>query len=302
MFLANCLGQPPRSELFRNNGDLTFSEVAEESGFHMIRDGEYSANSSGHRGISFGDYDNDGDLDIFGVNSGVYFNWQYHPHNLYENNGDGTYTEIGMDAGTPEWEFGGWGSSFEDFDNDGDADIFVAGSYSVGLGLSADDYAPPSPGYLLINNGDKTFSSAETFDLTDHLVSGVSSGDYDNDGHVDLVIVTTKHKGGDGRPVLLHNNGSENAWITVKTTGTTSNRDGIGAHVTVKAGDLLHTKEVRAGSGFLGANSLWQTFGLGDREGPVDITVRWPSGLVETFLAQETRQKVTLTEGTGRPG
>ena len=128
--------------------------------------------------------------------------------------------------------------------------------------------------------------------------SGAATGDYDNDGYVDLVVVTSKSQGEGGTPMLLHNRSSENAWITVRTVGVESNRGGIGALVTVHAGSETFVQERSAGSG-LSTNSPWLTFGLGDRNGPIDIEVRWPSGLVEMFEDQAIKQIVTLTEGTG---
>lgn len=98
--------------------------------------------------------------------------------------------------------------------------------------------------------------------------------------------------------MLLRNRGGENAWITVRTVGVESNRDGVGAFVTVRAGGESYVQEVSAGAG-LSSNSPWLTFGLASHEGPVDIEVRWPSGLVEVFEDQVIRQTVTLTEGRG---
>ena len=91
---------------------------------------------------------------------------------------------------------------------------------------------------------------------------------------------------------------AKNAWITVRTVGVESNRDGVGALVRVHADDNAYVQEVSAGSG-LSTNSPWLTFGLGDTDVPVDIEVRWPSGLVEVYKDQALRQIVTLTEGTG---
>ena len=120
----------------------------------------------------------------------------------------------------------------------------------------------------------------------------------------DLVVVTSKARGEGGEPMLLHNRGGENAWITVRTVGVDSNRGGIGALVKVQADDSIYVQEVSAGSG-PSTNSPWLTFGLGDHTSSVDIEVRWPSGLVEVFKNQVPRQTVTVTEGTGtvvKPG
>ena len=150
---------------------------------------------------------------------------------MFENNGDETYTAVG------EQELGlvirGLGAdqavSFADFDNDGYPDVFYINVL--------EDSSPV--GMLRINRSDGTFS--EAIEYTVILPSGAATGDYDNDGFVDLVVVTSKSQGESGEPLLLHNRGGENAWITVRTVGVESNRGGIGALVTVHAGGRRHT-------------------------------------------------------------
>ena len=283
IFIANCFFALVRTELLRNNGDGTFTEAGFEAGLVFSRSGhplDYDRDS--RTALAFGDYDLDGDLDVFAPGQT--------DKPMFENNGDGTYTAIG------EQELGlvirGLGAdkavSFADFDNDGYLDVFYV------------DYPHPqdaSPlGMLRMNSGDGTFAEAAEYPVP--FSSGAATGDYDNDGYVDLVVVTSKSQGEGGTPMLLHNRSSENAWITVRTVGVESNRGGIGALVTVHAGSETFVQERSAGSG-LSTNSPWLTFGLGDRNGPIDIEVRWPSGLVEMFEDQDVRQTVTLTEGTG---
>ena len=209
---------------------------------------------------------------------------------MFKNNGNGTYTAIvGKELGFDRGDLFGIhsvGASFADFDNDGYHDAFYV--------VVQEDRS--GNGSLFMNDGSKNFSKAAEYPL--RRASGVATGDYDNDGFVDLVVVTTKGRGEGGRPLLLRNRGGENAWITVNTVGVESNRNGIGAVVRVKAGDNMYVQEVSAGSG-LSTNSPWLTFGLGSREMPVDIEVRWPSGLVELFEDQSVREVVILTEGTG---
>jgi len=137
-----------------------------------------------------------------------------------------------------------------------------------------------------------------SFGLENKYTSGVSVADFDNDGFPDLVIVTSTVLE-PGKPVLLQNVGNTNNWITVKTVGTRSNRDGVGARVNVIADDFVQMQEVRAGSSVMSMESPWLTFGLGDRQ-QVDIEVKWPSGLVERFSGQTAKQTVTLVEGTAK--
>ena len=283
IFVANCLFVDVRTELLRNNGDGTFTDVAVDAGLAILTSGhplEYARDS--RTALSFGDYDLDGDLDVFASGE---IGWP-----LFENDGEGTYTaiderELGLAISGDMGLGGHLAASFADFDNNGYPDVFYA--------FVQEDSAE---GVLRMNNGDKTFIEGMQYSVINP--GGAAIADYDNDGFVDLVVVTARVRGESGEPLLLHNRGGDNAWITVRTVGVESNRDGIGALVKVSAGDDLYVQEVSAGSG-LSTNSPWLTFGLGSRELPVDIEVRWPSGLVEMFENQTQRQVVTLTEGTG---
>ena len=113
------------------------------------------------------------------------------------------------------------------------------------------------------------------------------------------MVVTSKSQGVGGAPILLRNRGGDNGWVTIRLIGTESNRDGVGARVTVTAGSLSILKEVQSGFAFLSTQSPWLTFGLGAHGGSVDVEVKWPSGLTEVFENQAVRRIVTLTEGTG---
>ena len=88
----------------------------------------------------------------------------------------------------------------------------------------------------------------------------------------------------------MRNRGGDSSWITVRLVGTESNRDGVGARVTVTAGNLSLLTETRSGFAFLSTQSPWPTFGLGGHDGPVDVRVEWPSGLTEVFGGQSADQ------------
>ncbi|MCY4527578.1 MAG: CRTAC1 family protein [Chloroflexi bacterium] len=282
IFIANCFFQGVRTELLRNNGDGTFTDVAFETGLAFSPSGhpqDYDDDS--RMALAIGDYDLDGDLDIFAPGRT--------DKPMFENNGDGTYTAIEERvSGLVSGEFGAsLAVSLADFDNDRYPDAFYI-----------DVLENSSPlGTLRVNRADGSFSEPVVFEVI--FPGGAATGDYDNDGFVDLVVITSKSSSASGEPLLLHNRGGENAWITVRTVGIESNRDGVGALVTAHAGEHALIQEVSAGSG-LSTNSPWLTFGLGSHEEPVDIEVRWPSGLVEMFESQAIKQTVTLTEGTGR--
>ena len=281
IFIANCFFALVRTELLRNNGDGTFTGVAFDVGLVLSPSGhplDYDRDS--RMALAFGDYDLDGDLDVFAPGQT--------DKPMFKNNGDGTYTAIGeQELGLVSGELGAsLAVSFTDFDNDRYPDAFYI-----------DVLENSSPlGTLRVNRADGSFAEAAEYLVV--FPGGAATGDYDNDGFVDLVVVTSKSSSASGEPLLLHNRGGENAWITVRTVGVESNRGGVGAFVTVHAGGEAYVQEVSAGSG-LSTNSPWLTFGLGDHEGPVEIEVRWPSGLVEMFEDQAVRQTVTLTEGSG---
>ncbi len=285
IFIANCFFSGVRFELLRNNHDLTFTDVSFDSGLAFSPSGarpDYDRDS--RTALAFGDFDLDGDLDILAPGQT--------DKPIYENNGDGTYMAIGREgedqASGRLGDIGvGLGVSFADFDNDGYLDVFNVTTNRGDI-----------PGVVYMNNGNKAFTEAASYPLTIQSPSGVATGDYDNDGFADVLTLAARVRDQGGDPLLLHNRGGDNAWITIKTAGTTSNRDGIGAKVTVHANWATYVQEVRAGSG-LTSNSPWLTFGLAQHDGPVDIDITWPSGLTEVFEGQPIRQIVTLTEGTG---
>ena len=292
LFVVNCndvFFKPVPIELFRNNGDLTFTDVAREAGLRRV---------GAWMGITFGDYDNDGDMDFFVTNAGV--SVPLGSHALYRNNGNGTFTFVSFRTGVARWEWG-WGCSFADFDNDGYLDLFFAGSFPpppleiVGSGIG-------NPGRLFMNIRGRTFKEIGSelgFNLSDQFTSGVAVGDFDSNGFADIVVGVNTFEDQIGRTKLFQNIGNDNSWLTIKTVGTVSNHDGIGARVKVAVGDHTQTKDVHAGSSFLSMDSPWLTFGLAEHERVDMIEITWPLGLVERFLDVPARQVITLVEGEG---
>ena len=293
LFVFSCDETPP--QLLRHNGDMTFTDVAFSAGVAVPRaEGIQIANARAATRVLFADYDLDQDLDIMALSYGSLVSGEIYQHLFLENNGDGTYTNKADKVGIRKLEFG-WGATLADFDNDSYPDIYYVGQFPIepfdGLGGNL--------GTLYLNSQSGTFVEEETHGFDDIFASGIATGDYNNDGYPDVVVVTAKSRGVGGAPILMRNRGGDNGWITVRLIGTRSNRDGVGARITISAGNLSLLKEVSSGFAFLSTESLWPSFGLGGHDGPVDIKVQWPSGLTEVFRNHPIRQTAILTEGKG---
>ena len=263
--------------LYHNNGDGTFEDVTEASGLQ---------GSTGH-GIDAGDYDGDGDLDLFVTDTGA--------NHLWRNEGNGAFTDATAAAGVSGPGGVTWGTAFFDFDLDGDVDIFVgAGDWTTyGYAGERETYGTNR---LYRNNGDGTFT-----DVTDKsglglmsITRGVALADYDTDGDLDVFVTCS-----DDSDYLYRNevaNSLGNSWLKIRLQGTESNTFGIGARVTVKAGDLKLTEQLFAGGSFLSMDAPELHFGLGDNAAVAEIEVRWPSGTIQIIREVEANQTLTITE------
>ena len=244
------------SQLFWNNGDGTFTDGTLAAGVGTDKSG---------MGSALGDYDRDGDLDWFvtaifdtpflGANPG---------NRLYRNNGNRTFTDVTTAAGVRNSGTGselswGWGAAFLDYDNDSDQDLAMTNGW-IALGYGGDHTT------LRQNNGDGTFTDVSVASgITD---TGQGRGllrvDYDADGDLDFLIANYG-----AAPILYRNDGGNDAnWLRVKTEGTISNRDGIGAFIkVVPDADLpeqFQVWEVGSGDSYLSQSELTAHFGLGN--------------------------------------
>ena len=289
IYVANDTGP---NFLYQNQGDGTFADIGWMIGAAYDESGE----AQGCMGIAYGDYDNDLYQDILVTNF-----WEQ-TNTLYHNDRGTFFSDLSFDAGVGKesFQFLAWGTEFFDYDNDGDKDLFVANGHlfpqldRANLGTS---YAQTNQ--LFENLGDGTFaevSQASGEGLKIKKVSrGASFGDYDDDGDLDIFVLNLND-----RPTLLRNDGgNENNWLMVKTIGTESNRDGIGARIEVHSGELTQSAEIRSGASYLSHNDLRAHFGLGQREAIDLLVVRWPSGLQERFENLSANRLVVLQEGEG---
>ncbi len=347
LYVANDFG---RSNLYRNNGDGTFTSVSTAAGVE---------NPGAGMSASWVDFDNDGKQDIYVSNmwsaAGIRLSEQknfrpkdteevrglYRQHargnSLYRNLGGGKFKNVGAATGVEMGRWA-WSSDAWDFDHDGFADLYVANGYISGpreqgehvdassffwrqvVAKSPQD-AGASPSYehgwnainelirsdatwngyerncFFASNGDGTFaevSGAIGMDFPDDSRS-FALADIDHDGRLEVIL---KNRNAPQVRVLRNAMTAIGDAIAFRLRGTKSNRDAIGAAITVEAGERRQTKYVQAGSGFLSQHSKEIFFGLGKAAGPVHATVRWPSGLQQSFAGLMPGHRVAIEEGT----
>ena len=279
------------SILYHNNHDGTFTDVAVMAGVAFNEDGREQAGM----GTTIADYNGDGRLDIFKTN------FSDDTPTLYRNDGGGVFSDVTYAAGLGlHTQYLGWGTMFFDFDNDGWPDLVLANGHvypEVDKFHLSSGYMEPR--LLYHNNGNGTFTditaSAGPGFGTVSSARGLAVGDFWNDGRMSVLINNVYAK-----PSLLVNAAHyKNHWVAFKSEGTRSNRDGIGAKISVKAGARTLVDEVRSGSSYISQNDLRVHFGLGLASKIDGVEVRWPSGLVERFDNLTVDAIHVLKEGSG---
>jgi hypothetical protein len=276
------------SLFFRNKRNGTFSEEALLAGIAVSGDGREQAGM----GVDAGDFDGDGRLDLIKT----HFSQDY--TTLYRNLGDGLFTDVSAHAGMMLGPQLGWGVGFVDLDNDGRLDVFVANGH-----IYPDIDRTGTSTYLQRNQLYRNLGGGRFREVSRDVGGpmldaksgrGVAFGDYDNDGDIDVLVVNV-----DDRPTLLRNDTAGGHWITVRLEGTASNRDAIGARVTAEAAGAKQIAEVRSGGSYLSQNDTRAHFGLGAARQVDRLTIRWPSGRVETATALAADRFYVAREGAG---
>src|SRR6201996_7085215 len=343
LYVANDFG---RSNLYRNNGDGTFTAISSEA---------HVDDAGAGMSASWSDCENDGKQEIYAANmwsaagqrvSGQKLFHQKTPediralyrrhargNSLYRNKSNGQFENVSQRAGV-EMGRGAWCSDFWDFDHDGYHDLYVANGYisalertdlasffwRQGVGKSPDDATPALAyergwqalnelirsdrswsGYernvMFANNRDGTFSEISGAVGMDFPEDGRSFAlaDLDHDGRLEVIL---KNRNAPQLRILRNQMKGLGASIVFSLRGRKSNRDAIGAAITVESGTLRQTKFLQAGSGFLAQHSKEVFFGLGNPGETVLATIRWPSGLSQELKELPLNHRIEVEEGS----
>lgn len=280
--------------LYRNLRNGAFSDVTFESGTGYSGAGV----EQGSMGVAFGDYDNDGLLDLFVTNFDTEHN------TLYRNLGQKGFLDVSLQAkvGASSVPYVGWGTGFVDFDNDGLLDLFVVNGHvypQVDFIAGASQLGFRQHFLLHRNLGDGTFedatAQARLRDIAPKSARGAAFGDLNNDGLVDIVVTNV----GDAPTVLLNTTANKNRSVTLKLIGAKANHFSVGARVILQTDKRTMMRNVEAGASYLSQNDLRLHFGLGATEKIESIKVKWSDGQSERIAGAEPGNIITIQKGTG---
>ena len=277
--------------LYRNNRDGTFADVAVESGAAYSENGQPQAGM----GVAVGDYNGDGRLDVLKTH------FADDIPSLYRNLGKGLFEDVAVAAGLAvENRYVEWGAGLPDLDNDGLQDLFyVTGNVYPEIERLLPQYTHRGPRVVFRNTGESGFvnvTSRSGDASTPHSSRGAASGDFDNDGDVDVLVMNMN-----APPSLLRNNyAGGHGWIVLELEGTASNRSAIGATVVVTSAGRRQARAVLSQSSYYSHDDLRLHFGLGGQSKADRVEITWPNGRVESLTDVAGRRVVSIKEGAPR--
>src|SRR5438309_2094715 len=280
--------------LLMNRGQGKFEEIGTQAGVAFSADGRARSGM----GVDSADYDQDGWQDLFVANI------DREIYSIYRNNHDETFDDqapqTGVGAATRLMS--GWGLKFFDYDNDGNLDLFLANGNPDDLIESLHPGVTYKEPPILMHNTGRSFENVSARSgpifATPISARGMATGDFDNDGAVDVLISVNG-----GPPVLLRNHaGKQNHWLGVNLVGKKSNPDAIGARVAYQSGDLKGSRMKVGGGSYLSSHDPRMVLGIGMRQKIDWLEVKWPqpSGRVERFTNLPIDRYITIVEGQGK--
>jgi enediyne biosynthesis protein E4 len=274
--------------LLRNNGDGTFTDVALFAGVAYNESGKTIAGM----GTDFRDIDNDGKPDIFlAAMYGDSFP-------LYRNLGNGQFEDATDTTGLAAMTLGftAWGTGMFDFDNDGNKDLFAAGSAILDNSMEVNHKPYPLPNGLYRNLGNGVFKDVSAQAGARFSVPaahrGAAFGDLNNDGKIDIVVTVLN-----GEPQLLMNRSpNHNHWLILKLVGVTDNRDGLGTKVKITTANGVQYNEATTAVGYNSSSDKRVYFGLGNATVVDRIELAWPTGVKQVLTNVKADQILTIVQ------
>ena len=276
--------------LFVNKGKGKFEEEGLLSGVAYSDSG---APRSG-MGVDATDYDGDGWQDLFVANI------DQELFSLYQNQKDLTFIDRPGEIGPATRLLSGWGVRFFDYDNDGDADLILANGHPddmVEIQSLKVKYKEP---LLMFENMKGTYKNVTAISgpafAKDYPARGLSVGDYDNDGDLDVLIINN----GDAPLLLRNEGGNRNNWIGLNLVATRSNPGAVGAIITWEAGGVKYRRLKTAGGSYLSSHDPREILGIGAATKIDSIEIKWPSGRVDKLTNPPIRKYMKVVEGGGQ--